>query len=258
MNGLDFKRKLHAGEHCLGVWATLSDPAVPAILSHLGYDWLLVDTEHSPIPLDTLQTIVLMSQRGGTPAIVRPAWNDPVMIKQVLDLGAEGVLVPMVNSGPEAERAVQAAKYPPEGRRGWGPNAAAEFGFRTDAYANEANDRIAVIVQIEHIDAVRNVDDILAVPGIDGVYIGPGDLSYSLGVPREWDNPKLVAAIQEVMHKAKAAGVPVGGDASGSVENVVRWAGYGAQFMTVGADTSFMREGAEAMLASLRAALPAA
>jgi 2-keto-3-deoxy-L-rhamnonate aldolase RhmA len=196
-----------------------------------------------------------MAQRGGTPAIVRPAWNDPVLIKQVLDLGAEGILVPMVNSGPEAERAVQAAKYPPQGRRGWGPNAAAEFGLRTEAYAEEANDRIAVLVQIEHIDAVRNLDDILAVPGVDGVYVGPGDLSYSMGIPREWDNPLLIAAIREVMQKARAAGVPAGGDASGPLDNVLNWAGYGAQFMTVGADTSFMREGAEAMLASLRAAL---
>ncbi len=253
MNGLDLKRKLHAGETCLGVWLTLGDPAVSALLSHVGYDWMLVDTEHAPIPLDTLQTLVLMAQRGGTPAIVRPAWNDPVRIKQVLDLGAEGILVPMVNSGPEAERAVRAAKYPPAGQRGWGPNAAAEFGLRTEAYAAEANERIVVLVQIEHIDAVRNLDDILAVPGLDGVYIGPGDLSYSMGIPREWQNPKLVAAIHEVVEKAQAAGVPVGGDASGPLENIQRWLGYGAKFITVGADTSFIYEGASNLLNNLRA-----
>lgn len=258
MNGFDFKRKLRSGQVCLGMWSSLTDPIVPEVISHLGYDWLLMDTEHAPIPLDKLQTMILMTQRGGAPAIVRPPWNDLVMIKQALDLGAEGLLIPMVNSGEQARQAVAAAKYPPVGRRGWGPRAAADFGRRTDAYAEEANDRLAVLVQIEHIDAVRNLDDILAVPGIDGVYIGPGDLSYSLGIGRQWQHPDLIAVIQQVIGQAKAAGVPVGADASGPLDHILRWLGYGAQFVTIGEDVGYLVEAASARLAAVRARLPEA
>jgi 2-dehydro-3-deoxyglucarate aldolase len=253
MNGLDLKRKLHGGQICIGGWITLADPVVAENLSHAGFDWLFVDTEHSPIPLDALQTQLLLAQRGGTPTLVRVPWNDPVMIKQVLDVGAEGILVPMVNSAEEARRAVEAAKYPPAGRRGWGPRAASGFGRQANEYAQEANDRIVVITQVEHIDAVRNLDSILAVPGLDGVFIGPSDLSYSMGIPRQFEHPDLIAAIQEVARKARAAGVPVGGSVDSTFEETMRWLDWGMQFVTVGTDSDFMMEAAGAMLRAVRA-----
>jgi 2-dehydro-3-deoxyglucarate aldolase len=254
MNGLDLKRKLRNGEVCWGAWLMLTDPMAPEIMSHVGFDWLLIDAEHSPLNVETLQTMVLMTQRGGTPAIVRVPWNEPGLIKQVLDLGAEGVMVPMVNSAEDARRVVDAARYPPGGRRGWGPRAAADFGRRTEAYSREANERINVFIQIEHIEAVRNLDEILAVPGLDGAYIGPGDLSFSMGMPGDWYNPELIATIQAACRKIRAAGVAPGGAADGPVEHVLRWLEWGAQFVTVGADYGFMQEAAEKLLGDLRRA----
>lgn len=255
MNGMDFKTKLKSGRICLGAWVTLSDPLVPEVMSYLGFDWLLIDTEHAPIPLDTLQTMILMMQRGGTPSIVRVPWNDLVMIKQALDVGAEGILVPMIRSADEARRAVEAAKYPPLGVRGFGPRAAADFGRRMTEYASEANDRTVVILQIEHIDAVNDLENILRVPGVDGLFIGPADLSYSMGIPLQWEHPDLIAAIKLVAQKARVAAVPIGGAVDDTLEETLRWIDWGMQFVTLGVDWQFMRGAATGMLNSVRSAL---
>jgi len=254
MNGIDLKDKLRRGATCFGGWCVITDPIAPEVMSHLGYDWLFLDTEHSPIPLDTLQTMILMTQRGGTPAIVRVPWNDAVMIKQALDVGAEGILVPMVRSAAEAEHAGRAARYPPQGVRGWAPRAASDFFRRIQDYTAEANDRIVVWVQIEHIDAVNDLDNILQVPGLDGIFVGPGDLSFSMGIPMQWEHPELLAAIQHVAATARAAGIPVGGAVDDTVEETMRWLDWGFQFVTLGTDWGFMRDAAASQIKSVRAA----
>jgi 2-dehydro-3-deoxyglucarate aldolase len=252
MNGIDLKRKLKSGQICLGAWLNLTDPVAPEVMSHLGFDWLMVDTEHSPITLDTLQMMILMAQRGGTPVIVRVPWNDMVMIKQALDVGAEGILVPMVRSAAEAQRAVEYAKYPPQGVRGWAPRAASDFHRRMKEYTDEANDRTVVWVQIEHVDAVNDLDNILKIRGLDGVFVGPADLSFSMGIPMQWEHPDLLAAVQLVARKAREAGVPVGGAVDDTVEETMRWIGWGFQFVTLGLDWGFMRDAATKMLASVQ------
>lgn len=252
MNGIDLKKNLKSGKTLLGAWLGLSDPVAAEVMSHLGYDWLMVDAEHSPITIDTLQMMVLMAQRGGTPVIVRIPWNDIVMIKQTLDVGAEGILVPMVRSAAEAKRAVEYAKYPPQGVRGWAPRAAADFHRRMKEYTDEANDRTVVWVQIEHIDAVNDIDNILKVPGLDGVFVGPGDLSFSMGIPMQWEHPDLLAAVQLVARKAREAGVPVGAAVDDTVDETMRWLSWGFQFVTLGLDWGLMRESATRILTSVQ------
>jgi 2-keto-3-deoxy-L-rhamnonate aldolase RhmA len=247
MNGIELKQKMRSGPGCVGAWVTLTDPVVAEIMSHVGFDFLVVDTEHSAVPLDRLQVMMLMMQRGGTPAIVRVPWNDPVMIKQVLDSGAEGVLIPMVRNAAEARRAVLGAKYPPAGVRGYGPLIPSDFYRREADYLREANDRTVVVAQIEDIEAVNRLEEIVGEPGIDAVYLGPADLSFTLGKPLQMDDPDLIAAMKATAAKARSAGTPFGGSL-----NDARRVDWNVQFVTVGADYGLMLKAAREMLASTR------
>ena len=179
------KEKLKKGQAVIGTFISLGHPDVTELLSRLGFDWLLIDGEHSPIGLETMQVMMQAMNGSNCTPIVRPQWNDMVIIKRILDIGAHGVLVPWVNTKEEAEYAVSACKYPPKGLRGWGPRRA---GLFDPDYLQTANDEILVIVQIETKEAVSNVDDILSVEGIDACFIGPYDLSLSFGLSSpKWD-----------------------------------------------------------------------
>jgi 2-keto-3-deoxy-L-rhamnonate aldolase RhmA len=171
------KEKLRRGKAVTGAFVGLGHPDVTEILSRMGFDWLLLDGEHGPIGIETMQVMMQSMTQDCTP-IVRPQWNDPVIIKRVLDIGAHGVLVPWVNSKEEAESAVAACKYPPEGIRGWGPRRASLFD---PDYRATANDEILISVQIETQKAVDNLEEITAVEGVDALFIGPYDLSNNMG-----------------------------------------------------------------------------
>ncbi len=239
------KEKLNRGEAVIGTFVSIGHPDVAEWLSRLGFDWLLLDGEHSPISLETLQT--MMQGMNGSPCVplVRPQWNDPVIIKRVLDVGAYGVLIPWVNSKEQAEQAVSACKYPPQGLRGFGPRRAGMFD---PDYFTTANDEILVTVQIETGEALKNLDDIMAVPGIDACYIGPYDLSVSLGfgVPPKWDEPRYMAAIDRVLEVAARHGKPAGMFAN--MENI-EWAlEKGFRFNSVDNDDIFLLRGARMAL----------
>ncbi|MFC2021560.1 HpcH/HpaI aldolase/citrate lyase family protein [Chloroflexota bacterium] len=238
------KEKLKNGQEVSGTFVSLGHPDVTEVLSRIGFDWLLIDGEHSVIGLETMQTMMQAMNGSGCTPIVRPQWNDMVIIKRILDIGAHGVLVPWVNSREEAEYAVRACKYPPQGLRGWGPRRAALFD---PDYNQTANDEILVIVQIETRQAVNNVDDILAVDGIDAVYVGSFDLSFSFGLSGpEWDNAEYLADFDRVLEAAKKAGKPAGMYASR--ENI-RWAvEKGFTLSTVDSADAFLAYGALAAL----------
>lgn len=239
------KEKLNRGEAVIGTFVSIGHPDVAEWLSRLGFDWLLLDNEHSPTSLETLQ--VMMQGMNGSPCVplVRPQWNDSVIIKRVLDIGAYGVLIPWVNTKEQAEKAVSACKYPPQGLRGFGPRRAGMFD---PDYFTTANDEILVTVQIETEEALKNLDDIMAVPGIDACYIGPWDLSVSLGfgVPPKWDEPRYVAAFDRVLEVAARHGKPAGMFAN--MENI-EWAlEKGFKFNTVDNDDVFLLRGARMAL----------
>jgi 2-dehydro-3-deoxyglucarate aldolase len=246
------KEKLKRGEAVIGTFVEIGHPDVTEWLSRLGFDWLLLDSEHAPADFETLQR--MMQAMNGTSCVplVRPQWNEPVVIKRVLDLGAYGVLIPWVNSKEDAENAVRFCRYPPEGIRGFGPRRAGMFD---PDYYKTANEELLVAVQIETEEALKNLDEILSVPGIDACYIGPWDLSVSLGfgIPPLWDEPKYLAAFDRVLEAAKRHEKPAGMFAT--IDNI-EWAlEKGFKFNTVDCDDHLLIRAAKMALEKARSAV---
>ncbi len=240
------KTKLQKGERVIGTFVGLGHQDVTEILSRLGFDWILLDAEHGPLGFETIQKMIQAMNGTDCIPIVRPQWNDPVQIKRILDIGAYGVLIPWVNSKEEAENAVRACKYPPEGTRGFGPRRASMFDPH---YFETANKETLVAVQIETELALKNLDEILSVPGIDACYIGPYDLSCSLGlgVPLKWNNPKYLAAFSRTLEAAEKHQKPAGMFAT---PDTIEWAlDKGFRFNTVGDADTFLIRGAKMALA---------
>jgi len=243
------KERLKRGETVIGTFVGLGHPDVAEWLSGLGFDWLMLDAEHGPLGFETLQS--MMQAMGGSSCIpvVRPQWNDPVIIKRVLDIGAYGVLVPWVNSKEEAEMAVRACRYPPEGIRGWGPRRAGMFD---PDYFKTANEGILVAVQIETEKGLRNIDEILSVSGVDACYVGPNDLSCSLGfgMPPRWGEPRYLEAFDTVLKAAKKHGKSAGMFAT--IENIGWAVEKGFRFNTVDSADTFLMRGARMALEKAR------
>ena len=239
------KEKLNKGETVIGTFVGIGHPDVTEWLSNLGFYFLLLDAEHSPLGFETLQRMMQSMNVDMCVPIVRAQWNDFVVIKRILDIGAYGVLIPWVNSRAEAEEAVRACKYPPEGIRGLGPRRAAMFD---PEYFDTANDEILVAVQIETEKAVRNLDEILSVDGVDACYIGPWDLSCSLGfgIPPKWEDPEYLAVYDKVLEAAekwsKHAGMYT------NIDNIAWALEKGFRFNTVDEDDTFLTQGAKKAL----------
>jgi 2-dehydro-3-deoxyglucarate aldolase len=246
------KERIQNGEVALGTFVSIGHPDVTERLSMLGFDWLLLDSEHGPLSYETMQ-VMMQSMRGDSCSpIVRVQWNDPVAIKRALDIGAHGVLIPWINSKNEAEAAVAACKYPPQGIRGCGPRRAAFIGGAD--YITTANRDLLVAVQIETEDAVRNIDDIVSVEGIDVVYIGPVDLSMSMfGTPSSWDEPRYLESFDRVLKAAERAGKPAGMYCS---SNNIEWAiEKGFKFNSVDNADSFLVTAARTALTKAKNAI---
>lgn len=193
-----FRTELKKGKALIGALLQMPLPEVAETFVEAGYDWLFVDLEHAP--MDARHALdVLTAVDSKVPCVVRVPWNDEASIKKVLDVGATGVIVPLVNSAEDARLAVGRCKYPPQGFRSVGITRAQRFDLDFDAYMKRANEEIAVIVQIEHIEAVKNIDAILDTPGIDGVFVGPFDMSGSMGLPGQINHPKVQDAIRQVI-----------------------------------------------------------
>lgn len=197
------KEKLYNKELTIGSWITLGHPAIAEIMAKAGFDWLTVDMEHSAITLHQAQQLIQVIDLCGVSPLVRVGDNDPTLIKRVMDAGAHGVIVPMVNSADDAERAVRAVKYPPTGTRGVGLARAQGYGLEFERYRDWVKDESVVIVQIEHIEAVNNLENILSVEGVDGFIVGLYDLSGSLGKPGEFDCPEVIDALNRVKAVSK-------------------------------------------------------
>ncbi len=179
----------------IGSWITLNHPSIAEIMADAGFDWLCIDMEHSVTDYYEAQQLILAIQSKGIKAFVRVGENNMRIIKRVLDAGADGIIVPSVNSAVEAKRAVDSLKYPPLGKRGVGLARAQSYGFGFDAYRDGKAKNIQLIVQIEHINAIKELDEILQTEGVDGTFIGPYDLSGSMGLPGEWDESEVVEAL---------------------------------------------------------------
>jgi len=202
------RERLRAGRKVFGCWVQLMEPAVTEILSFVGYDFLLIDNEHGPGDIQTTANQLRAASATATTLVVRVPWNDPIYLKKILDVGAEAVMVPMVESAEQAVAAVAACRYPPRGIRGIAHTdiRASDYGLRGLEYLGTASDNIFVICQVESAVAVDNVEAIAAVDGVDMVFIGPFDLSASLGRPADFDNPTHKALMARAEKAVKDAG----------------------------------------------------
>jgi len=250
---IPLKEKLRRKEITIGSWITLGHPAIAEIMAKAGFDWLTVDMEHSAITLSQAQHLIQVISLSGVVPLVRVSENNPTLIKRVMDAGSHGVIVPMVNSEKDAVCAVKAVKYPPQGDRGDGLARAQGYGFEFDQYREWVKTESVVIVQIEHIDAVRNLQDILTQVDIDGFIVGPYDLSASLGKPGEFDDPDVLRALDKIMEVASiidtVAGIHV---IPPDPEEVNKKIVEGYRFIAFSLDTLFIGEVCRSGLKSIR------
>lgn len=204
------KRDLAAGKVCIGATITMNSPVVAELMSHIGLDWLWFETEHTSLSEENVLTMLQATNGSDVSTVVRVPWNDKTMIKRYLDTGPDGIIVPLVNSRAEAEAAVRAMKYPPLGERGAGLSRAQSYGLNAGEYMQTANDEVATILMIEHIEAVRNIEEILTVKGVDSLMVGALDLSGSMNLLGQTTHPDVESAIQTVLAACQKAKVPCG------------------------------------------------
>jgi 4-hydroxy-2-oxoheptanedioate aldolase len=239
-----FKHAIAAGQLQIGLWCSLCSNIAADIVSDSGFDWLLLDTEHSPNEIPDLLA-QLQAVRGGTATpIVRPAWNDAVLIKRVLDIGAQSVLIPYVQTADEARRAVAAVRYPPAGIRGVAAASRASRYGRVAGYLKNADAEICTLVQVETRTALDQLEAIAKVEGVDGVFIGPSDLSASFGHVGNPQHPEMQKVLEDAVTRLKAIGKPAG-ILTGNEDEARRYIGWGYTFVAVGADVGLLARGAD-------------
>lgn len=244
-----------AGRPLAGMWVCSGSPLIAELCAGAGLDWLLVDAEHSPNGLESILAQLQAIHGYPVHTLVRPPVNDTVVIKQYLDLGVQNLLIPMVNSVADAEAAVAATRYPPQGVRGVGSALARAARWnRIPDYLARASETVSVTVQIESAAAVEAVAEILAVEGVDAIFLGPSDLAASMGVLGQQEHPDVRAAVERCLAAAKAAGKPAGVNAFNPA-TARSYMASGASFVLVGADVAILARGSEALAAEF---IPAA
>ena len=230
---------MKAGQATAGSWLSVAHPTVAEVMGLAGFDWLAIDMEHGILNLEAVQTLIQVLAATPAASIVRVPWNEPVIVKQVLETGPVGIMFPQVNTAAEAEAAVRAVKYPPEGIRGIGCQRAAGFGAWFDDYLQHANQEQLVLMQIEHVQAIENLEGILKVKGLDVVFVGANDLSASMGLLGQPQHPRVQEAISHVLASARKAGVAAGLVAR-DAEDANRRLAEGFQFVAIGHDVGLL------------------
>lgn len=245
-----FRQRFLSGERLLGTLLSIPAGTVAEILADTGFDWLFLDAEHGPLEVTELQTILQVVSRRIACLVRVPSQNE-IPIKRTLDLGAAGIIVPQVNSASEAERIVQLSRYAPLGARGVGIARASSYGLNLQPYVASANDTTTVVVQAEDIRAVENIEEIVKVPGVDGVLVGPYDLSASMGLMGQIDHPDVVAAIDHVTNACQAADMKLGifGVTSDSIRT---YRDRGFTLLVAGVDTIILGHGAAELLHQMK------
>ncbi len=244
------KEKLRDGKAVVGTIVSLDNEATAGAMSKAGFDFILIDTQHTPIGPDSLSSIIMRLQPTESDIVVRVIYNEPWYINMAYDVGADGVIIPMTNTPDDVRRAVTASKYPPDGVRSWGPKNTAKYDDPPGYWAR-ANEELMVWPQIETVEAVENIDEILQVDGVDAIMIGPTDLTLSLGLPKSFppELPEAEEKISYVLSKCKEHKVPFGHFTS-TYEVAEKWLGRGGQIATIGSDLGFMTVGANEMSAA--------
>ena len=245
------KERLQQGQPVVGHWISLASAAVVEIMAASGMDWLLFDMEHSPAGGETVEAMIRAMKGTVTVPLVRVAGNDPVLIKQALDRGALGVLVPLVETPEQARAAATASRYPPEGIRGVAGTRANRYGADLAAYFAEWNRQVLVSCQVETARALEQVEAIAAVPGIDLLFVGPNDLSAALGCFRQFDHPRFLAAVERILEATRRASIAAGYMTAGAAEALAR-IDQGFRFVALGSDARLLAGGTQAVYEEVR------
>lgn len=248
-----FRKALLERKLTCGAWIQIGHPAIAEIFARCGFDWVCVDLEHGVIDLETMANLFRAIERFDSVPVARLPFNDPIWIHRALDAGAKGLIVPMVNSGQEAENAVRQAKYPPRGTRGFGYSRANLYGIEFERYIHTANKEIALVIQIEHKEAIANLQDILAVAGVDGVFIGPLDLSGSMGITGQLQHPQMIKALEQYrtlcLQADKSFGLHI---IRPNPENIQQAIEQGYTMLALGLDGVFLAEAGTGYLSIAR------
>jgi 2-keto-3-deoxy-L-rhamnonate aldolase RhmA len=253
---VSLRSRLKNKEVTIGTWITMSDPAVAEIMARAGFDWVAVDMEHSALSFDQVQSMIRTVELSGVPPLVRVMKNDPDLIKRCMDAGAHGVIVPHVNSKEDAERAVSAVKYPPLGTRGVGLARGQRYSLDLDSYLKWNHLESVVIVQVEHIEAVQNLEEIMGVEGVDGFIVGRYDLSGSLGKPGAFGDPEVQEALERIGRIAKKNDYLFGEHSvTTDPREVAKKISEGCRFMGYGVDFLFLGESCRMGLGAIREGL---
>jgi 4-hydroxy-2-oxoheptanedioate aldolase len=240
--------KLRGGQPCVGTWLSLCSPVAAENMARVGWDWLVVDVEHSPVGFDTMVNCFRAIQLGGAVPMARVPWNDTIWIQRTLDAGALGLVVPMVNTAEEAKKVVSNMKYATKGQRSWGGSRVA--GYIDGDYRTWTDQNLAVLVMIETVQAVENAEAILSVEGVVGCFIGPADLALSMEATETGPGTEHEAAIQEVLQAAKKVG-KAPGKHCGSAAEVSERIAQGFQFLALSSDAGFMGQAARQAFAAI-------
>lgn len=249
----DLKERMKNGEILLGTWVTIGHPDVPDLMEALGFDWIVLDSEHAPLGPEAVSSMIQAVDSSRVCPLVRVGAIDQYMAKSSLDMGAHGVVFPLVNSSEQARAAVSYSKYPPEGVRGVAPRKAADYGLSFDEYVKEANRRTVVVAQVETGEALSRIDEILSTAGVDVAFVGPTDLTYSLGLMGDRSNQRVIDAMRSVV-KACERHDRVPGVLAATPAEAKRDVELGFRFVGLGSDTRFLISGAREFISSVRGA----
>lgn len=246
----NFKTRLLAGDTQIGLWMSIPSPVTAEALSLVGFDWMLFDSEHAPVEVASVQGLLQAASTGSSALAARPAWNDKVLIKKFLDIGTQTLLIPFVENAQEAQAAVAATRYPPDGIRGVaGSTRASRYGQAKD-YLRHANDQICVLVQVETEAALNNLEAISAVPGVDGIFVGPSDLSASLGYLGNPGAPSVQAVLRDLAPRIAALGKAPGILAT-NAQDAKRYQEWGYRFIAASVDVGLLLSGAKLLLSDI-------
>lgn len=253
---MSLKNKLKNNTLTIGSWVTIGHPSIIDIMASAGFEWLVVDMEHTSIDLSQAHILISTIQANGMKALVRVSKNEEVIIKRVLDIGADGIIVPMVKSKNDAMQAINYAKYPPTGKRGVGLFRAQKYGLGFNEYKEWVENELVIIAQIEHIEAVQNIEEIITTDGIDGIIIGPYDLSGSMGYPGEYHREDVANAIQHVLDVCQTQNFPSGFHVIESEpSNLIKRAEQGCTFLAYSLDFFFLGDNARAGMLKIQQGL---
>lgn len=250
MERFPFKARLRSPEPLIGTFIQVGNPSVTEFVGGLGFDFVLIDCEHSAISLESVQMMLQAIGGSRTFGLVRVPYNHPSFISRILDAGADGIVVPQIGGVRDGRAAVSAALYPPRGTRGLGPGRAMGYGAMI-CKASDLDFRTTVILQVETVGALNELDDILEIPGLDMVFVGPGDLSCAMGIPGRLDDPRLCETIDSIIRKCTSRGCPCGIFAPDG-RMALKWIERGVKMVVVGSDLAFMGRAATKTLTEIR------